>query len=69
MMNKGFTLIEFIIYVSGALILGIILYNFEQITNVEDVNCGHEYVITSKYDLLLGQYRTISKCVNCGYEI
>ena len=32
-------------------------------------NCQHDWVITSKYDLVRDAYKTISKCSKCGKEI
>ena len=31
--------------------------------------CQHDYAITSKYNFLVGRYKTISKCTKCGYEV
>ena len=31
--------------------------------------CEHDWVITSKYDVWYGSYKTISKCSKCGKEI
>lgn len=31
--------------------------------------CEHEWVISSKYDFIFSQYKTISKCSKCGKEI
>lgn len=42
--------------------------NNENIIKMQE-NCQHEWVITSKYDLIRDAYRTISKCSKCGKEI
>lgn len=34
-----------------------------------DIQCEHEFAVTSKYNWLLGSYKTISKCIKCGKEI
>lgn len=34
-----------------------------------DIQCEHEFVITSKYNWLLRSYKTISKCIKCGKTI
>lgn len=31
--------------------------------------CEHDWVVTSKYDFIWRQFRTISKCSKCGKEI
>lgn len=36
---------------------------------IEQIECEHEFVITSKYNWWLDKYKTISKCVKCGKEI
>ena len=36
---------------------------------VEPKVCEHEWVITSEYDWIFSQYRTISKCSKCCEEI
>ena len=68
-MNKGLTMLELVIFVAVVFIVGVFIYELENTTNVEDVNCEHEYVVTSKYNFLSAKYKTISKCTKCGYEI
>ena len=68
-MNKGLTMIELLIYTALVLIVGVLIYGLDNATNVEDINCEHEYVVSSRYDWLFEQYKTISKCTKCGYEI
>lgn len=36
---------------------------------VGEIECEHEFVTTSRYNLLLGSYKTYSKCIKCGKEI
>lgn len=68
-MNKGLTMLELLIYTALVLIVGTIIYGLDNTANVENINCEHEYVVSSKYNYLRGQYKTISKCAKCGYEI
>jgi inner membrane protein involved in colicin E2 resistance len=37
-------------------------------TTTENV-CEHDWVITSEYSWIRGQYRTISKCSKCGTKM
>lgn len=74
-MNKGFTMLELLIWVAMVFVLGLCIYGIREYKldksalNVGNENCQHEYVISSKYDCLLEQYKTISKCTKCGKEI
>ena len=68
-MNKGLTMLELLIYTALVLIVGALIYRLGNTTNIENINCEHEYVVSSKYDWLFEQYKTISKCAKCGYEI
>ena len=68
-MNKGLTMLELLIYTALVLIVGALIYGLDNAPNVENVDCEHEYVVSSKYNYLRGQYKTISKCAKCGYEI
>jgi len=74
-MNKGFTMLELLIYTALAIVLGAFLYRVssykldKNTLDVGNANCEHDYVITSKYDWLFEQYKTISKCTKCGKEI
>lgn len=36
---------------------------------VGEIECEHEFVITSRYVWLLNKYKTYSKCIKCGKEI
>lgn len=33
------------------------------------VQCEHEFVVTSRYNILLNKYKTFSKCIKCGLEV
>ena len=36
----------------------------------EPVLCEkHEYVVTSEYNIMAGQYKTVSKCAKCGHTV
>lgn len=41
----------------------------ENIDIYEVQQCEHEWVVSSKYDLLFKSYKTISKCAKCGKEV
>ena len=71
-MKKGFTLIELVVVVALVLIGYFIIFTLSSsdFRKVEgDINCEHEFVVSSKYILLRGQYETISKCIKCGKEV
>lgn len=36
---------------------------------VQNEECEHDWVITSEYDWIFSQYRTVSKCSKCGKVI
>lgn len=53
------------------LCLGIYSGEIEQQTtqnNIQD-ECVHDWVVTSKYNILTNSYKTISKCSKCGKEV
>lgn len=41
----------------------------ESVVSVNNVECEHEFVITSKYNWFRQSYRTFSKCHKCGLEV
>lgn len=57
---------------AGAMIcLGIYSGEVEQQTtqnNIQD-ECVHDWVVTSRYNILTNSYKTISKCSKCGKEV
>ncbi len=74
-MNKGFTMLELLIYVAliflvGSFMYGISTYKLDRSNlNVGDANCQHVFVVSSEYNWWLEQYRTVSRCAKCGMVI
>ena len=80
-LNEGISLISItitsiVVMIFLAIVIFLIGYkltsNYQPIdenTIKKQENCQHEWVITSKYDLIRDAYRTISKCSKCGKEI
>ena len=74
-MNKGFKILELLIYVAlivifcaGIYVIG--KYKLDRSTlNIGDVNCQHVFVVSSEYNWVLEQYRTVSRCAKCGMVI
>ena len=62
--------IMILIAISGVFIC-LAMYAEEQRneTKIVQDECKHDWVVTSKYVLLRGSYKTISKCSKCGKEI
>ena len=62
-MNKGFTMLELLIYTALAIVLGLCIYGISMYKldknelDMGDANCEHEYVIYSKYDWWFGYTR------------
>lgn len=67
-MKKGalnFIIIS-LLFVGAAICLNI--YS-KEIENSIQEECVHDWVITSRYNILTNNYRTISKCSKCGKEV
>ena len=67
------TIIIVSILVFAAIVIGKLSMNpkneiDENIIKIQE-NCQHDWVITSKYDLMRDAFKTISKCTKCGKEI
>lgn len=73
-MKKGTLIITIIVLLALAgtvLCLGIYSGEIEQQTtqnNIQD-ECVHDWVVTSRYNILTKSYKTISKCSKCGKEV
>lgn len=73
-MEKGTLIITIIVLLALAgavLCLGVYSGEVEQQTtqnNIQD-ECVHDWVVTSRYDILTNSYKTISKCSKCGKEV
>lgn len=75
--NKGLTLVALIVTIIILLIISfltlavIIPWNDMKNTSInintnEQIECEHEWVVTSEYNFWLNKYKTISKCSKCG---
>ena len=68
------TIVAFLVVVAFLIIGLLAIKNADtqdnvDIYEVQPKQCEHEWVISSKYDLLFKSYKTISKCAKCGEEI
>lgn len=73
--RKEERILNIILIISAVVILVTLIwacseFEKERLERVEVIQqCEHEYAITSRYNLLVGSYKTISKCVKCGKEV
>lgn len=74
-MNKGIglliTIVIAIIFIFAGILMVSSIPTKEERENIikQQESCEHNWVVTSKYDILWESFRTISKCSKCGKEV
>ena len=72
-MNRGFSMIELLIYMAIGTILAMCMNGLYKLKTSElksgDATCQHVFVISSEYDWWFEQYKTVSRCAKCGMVI
>ena len=65
------TIISLLLFAGAVICLGIYSKETEQktITNKTQEECVHDWVVTSRHNILTKSYKMISKCSKCGKEV
>jgi len=71
-MKNKYWYIDLIFLLVIVVVCGIFVIGLETTSKSEpsvNVDCQHEWVVTSSYNWLMKSYRTYSKCSKCGQKI
>lgn len=61
-------IIVLVVLIAGVVNEAKIAMKVEPVTE-KQLNCEHEFAVTSQFDFWTRSYRTISKCIKCGFEV